>query len=67
MRVCPCVPAAVLQYCTFQGAVRKIKVFSLFFVFVFMYYLCEKYYKPVTVQYYMAFCYFVPRLNLSDL
>ena len=31
---------------------------SLFFVFVFMYYLCEKhqYYKSITVQYYLANC-----------
>ena len=34
----------------------KIKMFSLFFVFVFMYYLCEKYYKPITAQNYIAEC-----------
>ena len=33
-----------------------------------MYYLCEKYYKPITVQYYIADCVScVPRLNLLDL
>ena len=43
-------------------------MFSLFFVFVFMYYLCEKYYKPITVQYYIANCVsWVPRLTLLDL
>ena len=30
-------------------------MFSLFYVWFFkMYYLCEKYYKPITVQYYIA-------------
>ena len=34
----------------------------------FMYYLCEKYYKPITVQYYIADCVNqIPRLPLVDL
>ena len=33
-----------------------------------MYYLCEKYYHSITVQYYTADCVtWVPRLTLSDL
>ena len=33
-----------------------------------MYYLCEKYYKPITVQYYIAECVsWVSRLTLLDL
>ena len=33
-----------------------------------MYYLCEKYYKPSTVQYYIGDCVsWVPRLTLLDL
>ena len=33
-----------------------------------MYYLCEKYYKPITVQHYVANCVSsVPRLTLLDL
>ena len=33
-----------------------------------MYYLCEMYYKPTTVQYYIADCVsWVPRLTLLDL
>ena len=33
-----------------------------------MYYLCEKYYKPITVQYYRAYCIsWVPGLTLLDL
>ena len=33
-----------------------------------MYYLCEKYYKPITVQYYRANCVcWVPRLTSLDL
>ena len=32
-----------------------------------MYYLCEKYYKPITLQYYIADCVsWVPRLTLLD-
>ena len=38
---------------------------ALFFVFVFMYYWCEKYYKPITAQCYIAVCVsWVPRLTL---
>ena len=33
-----------------------------------MHYLCEKYYKPITVQYYIADCVsWVPRLTSMDL
>ena len=33
-----------------------------------MYYLCEKYYQPITVQYYIVDCVgWVPRLTLLDL
>ena len=33
-----------------------------------MYYLSEKYYKPITVEYYIADCVsWVPRLTLQDL
>ena len=60
----PCMPAIVRYYCTFQDTIR-LKMFSLFFVFVFMYYLCEKYYNPITVQYYTANnVSWVPRLTL---
>ena len=57
-------PALVLyfsKYCTV-----KIKIFSLFSVcFFLMYYLCEKYYKPIIVQYYIASCVsWVPMLTL---
>ena len=59
-----------LLYCTtilFKVLYHKIKN-VLFFVFVFMYYLCEKYYKPITVQYYIANCIsWIPRLTLLDL
>ena len=52
------------RYCTV-----RLKMFSLFFVFVFfMDYLCEKYYTPITVQYHIAnFVSWVPRLTLLDL
>ena len=41
---------------------------SLYFVFVFMCYLCEKSYKLITIQYYIVKCVsLVPRLTLLDL
>ena len=49
---------AVLYYCTSQGTVR-VKMF---------YFVCEKYDKPITVQYYIADCVsWVCRLTLLDL
>ena len=52
----PCVPAVVLHYCTSQDSVCKIKniSFVLCVCLLFMYYLCAKYYKPITVQYHTA-------------
>ena len=52
------------RYCTV-----RLKMFSLFFVCLFcMYYLCENYCKPITVQYYVANCVsWVPKLTLLDL
>ena len=42
-------------------------MFSLFFVFG-MYYFCKKYYKLITIQYYIVDCIsWVPRLTLLDL
>ena len=59
-------PAIVLDYYNFQGiALEDCKRFISCFL---MYYLCEKYYKPFTVQYYIANCVSaVPRLILLDL
>ena len=43
-------------------------MFSLYFVFVFMCYLCEKCYKLITIQYYIVKSVsLVPRLTLLDL
>ena len=62
-----------LLYCTivlFKVLYCKIKNVSFIFCIClfFMYYLCEKYYKPITVQYYIANCVsWVPRLTLLDL
>ena len=43
-------------------------MFSLFFMFVFMYYLCEKYHKPIMVHDCIADCLsWVPRLTLLNL
>ena len=47
------------------------EIWNVFFIFVylfFMYYLCEKYYKPSTVKYYIANCAsWVPTLTLLGL
>ena len=69
----PSMPAPVCQllYCTavhFKVLYCKIK--HVFFIFrvCFLYYLCEKYYKPITVQHYLAdYVSWVPRLTLLDL
>ena len=47
----PALVSQLLCYCTLY---YKIKNVFFTFVLVFMYYLCEKYYKPITVQYYVA-------------
>jgi len=55
-------------YCTtvlFKVQDCKINFFLYLF---FMYYLCEKFYKHITIQYYIADCAsWVPRLTLLDL
>ena len=63
------VKAAVRSLVLFKVSYCKIKnVFFIFCVCVFMYYLCEKYYKLIIVQYYMVDSVsWVPRLNLLDL
>ena len=66
-------PVCQLLYCTtvlFKVLYCKTKnVFFIFCVYLFFtYYLCEKYYKPITVQYYIDDCVsWVPRLTLLDL
>ena len=61
----PCMPAVVLyftRYCTV-----RLKLFY-FLCLIFVYYLCEEYYKPITVQYYIAACVsWVPKQTLLDL
>ena len=54
----------VLQYFSRYCTVRlKMFIFCLFFTYC----LCEKYLKPITVQYYIADCVSqVPRLTLLD-
>ena len=43
-------------------------MFSFCVCLFFMYCLCEKYYKPITIQYYIADCVScAPRLTLLDL
>ena len=63
----PWVPAAVLECFSGCGTVR-LKCFGFLFCSFFMYYLCEKYCNPITVQYYIAACVrWAPRLHLLDL
>ena len=49
----PCMAAVVLDYCTFQATALRLIVFN-FLCLSFMYYLYEKYYKHITIQYCMA-------------
>ena len=61
LSVSPCVPGAVLSKVLYHN------IKNVFFIFLFfMYCLCEKYYKPISV--YIADCVsWVPRLTLLDL
>ena len=60
---------SVLFQVLFKVLYGKIKNVFFIFLFVFlMHYLCEKYYKPIRVQYFIADCVSsVPRLSLLDL
>ena len=62
----PCRPAALLyfsRYCTV-----RLNMFSSFLCLFFRYCLCEWYYKPITVQYYIANGIgWVPRLTFVGL
>ena len=63
----PCIPA--ILYCT--TVLIKVLYYKNVFCILclsFVHYLCEKYYKPITVQYYIADCgSWVPRLTLLDI
>ena len=62
------VPVCHLLYCTtvlFKALYLEI---NFFFGLLFMSCLCEKYYKPITVQYYIVSCVsWICRLTLLDL
>ena len=61
----PCMPAVILYFSRCYSIKLKMFYFS---VFVFMYYLYENYYTPITIQYYIASCVSrVPLLTLLDL
>ena len=57
---CECAPVSQLWYCTpvlFKALYCKVKnVLLIFLCLLIMYYLCEKYYIPINVQYYVADC-----------
>ena len=54
------------MYCTVLYC--KIKNVFFFVCFLCGYYLCEKYCKPITVQYHIDTCVsWIPRLTLLDL
>ena len=64
LTVSPCLPAVVLLYFSRYWTVR----FKMFHFLFSKHYLCEKYYKPIIVQYYVANCIsWVPRLTLLGL
>ena len=51
------VPAVALNHCTLQGAILYVTKCSLYSLcLIFVYYLCEKYHKPFTVQYHIVDC-----------
>ena len=67
-----CKSSNVVAGTTVLFKVLYCKIKNIFFTFCvcsfFTYYLCEKYYKPITVQYSIANCVsWVPRLTLLDL
>ena len=52
-------PVCHMLFCTivlFKVLYSKIKNVFFIFCLFFMYYLCEKYYKPIRVQYFIADC-----------
>ena len=56
------------SYCTILLKLLYFKIKNVFSIFCFFNVLCEKYYKPVRVLYYIADCVgWTPRLNLLDL
>ena len=62
----PCQPLCA-SYCTVLYFHRSSKIKNVFLIFClfFMNYLCEKYYKPIAVQYYIVNSVsWVPRLTL---
>ena len=70
-RVCQPVYAncGTVLLCLSRYCIVRLKIFSLFFVFVFyVHIICvKKYCKPITVQYYIAGnVSWVPRLTLLD-
>lgn len=55
LQACPVPAVVVLLYSSRYYTVRLKMFFFIFFMFVgFMYYLYEKFHKPITIQYYMA-------------
>ena len=65
----PCMPAVVLDYIVFKVLYSKSKnVFFIFRVCCLCIIFCDKYYKPIPVQYCIADCVSqVPGLTLLDL
>ena len=63
-----CQPLYASWYTPLLFKVLDYKILNVSFSVFLMHYLCEKYYKPITVQYYVASCVsWVPRLTLLDL
>ena len=62
-------PAVVLYVLLYFSRYRTVWLKCLFFVCLFfVYYLCEKYYRPITVQYYIADCVgWVPRVTFEQI
>ena len=68
IKASPCIPVVLLYYYTFPRYCTVMLKMLYFLCLFFMYYLHEKYYKPIIVQYYIANCVsWVTRLTWLDL
>ena len=67
-RTHPSVLPAVLYYRTFQCTMLQDLKWFLYIFYILMYYLCEKCYKPITVEYNIAdYVSYIPRLTFLDI
>lgn len=66
---CECAFSCTIMLVHLSVRLLYCKMKHVFFLFCFfMYHLCEKYNKSITVEYYIAYCVrWVPTVTLADL